>query len=1641
MPSKSFLKACEVSDWIFLPDEDFSLPSAVEDFQFSATRLEDWPVSRSSSGYGRGPDGRWKLFAANVQRTYFHPVTLQDLGILVEPESYQTVYSPRNVNLQLLGTTRAELPDALCPFGTGVFRLSATTANTPHGFNLVSGVGVAEPIGENTEATGQFIFKPDGINAFRMYCQKRDGALSYADFVMTGEGTASNLVGCVASIERDTDGFYRMGMTVSSGSGTTPLKFGAELALDSGIRTFAGNAAQGVQVAYFGIERGSVLTSPSTAAGTSSTLRAADVITSTPDWMGSGAKSFGVEFTPLTSSPTTVFELGSQDTMKLRVEGGVVRYDATTGGQTVAFLSGPTAPPGVPRRVVVTAGTNAFTLGHEGSILGVDKDGAAPAAMTTMRIGGQATTFAPLALKRIKFWNEALSENATIAYSKDLSLNGTVIEAARIEVQPSISVPPEETTITFVVALSRPELTASVDYRLVNGTAVSGRDFIAGSGTLTFGFGETVQEVSVSLGARPPEDRSFRFVLSNPKNVILDNAACEVTLLGKPAVTPQTTLDVLFGQGIGSQWSLVRSTSAPYRNSAGVWGMVPANSPAQVYLSPTVNGVENVGIIVDAIGYDQRLLESVAPPTLTATTSQFDLTTQTPTGTRSVIISETATTETHGIAGDFVEPFAISPLGDFTFWIVLRVEGGRTIWQLSTKGRDNIWADLRFDLSGNGSIIGTPNASFAVIEKDAFFPGYFRVGLGRVQSLDAGVPASFTLWATDAGGSPVIAGSTANGLRIAHMQLEGRLGWGSPITVSGASAVTVRAPDDLRPSGDWFKKSAYSIGVLGSRLLDVPTTQRIVHIRDATPHADDYGFYIQNGVVGAPNTTGSAYNGMMTGAPTTIGSPFTVILTSDPTSRFALFQGGVKCSEISLVGRVAPRLANTMRIAARLDGADLQQAAFVLQRIRYWDTPLTDAEGVHFSANLAAGPLPVPVVPPVVSVPASFRISEGGVVTVPIIKTGPGECAVTYTTKAGTATFGADYVGFGPLVASFATNETQKEFPVQTVADTIAEGAHSFTFEISAPTGCTLGNSVCTITIVDPPVVSIPATANVKEGTAATIMVVKSGEGPCSVSWQTEAVSASWNVDYQGVDPTTISFGATETSKTITVTSLPDTEPDPNEVFNIKLSNPVGCTISGTGVCAVTITDDDTAVATLYKRSVTFGGRVNGGIGKPVYYVTNLKDDNTNGTLRYGINLGGRHIVFTVGGVIQMTQDWGFTKSDVYVSGETAPYPGITLRGSASGGGNLQPGASKRITFSHINFERCYDARIVSNSNGDAVELSPGPNLQAEDIEFRHCSFFWSNDEVVSVWATGKDATRGTCRRISFTDCLFAEPLRNPQDLGYRAHYENNKIEPNHNYGFIFGVRSYDCDIQYSMFTDCGMRGPFMDADTSIVLGNNIALNCNKGAHVTINRYDTTLKPYKIMIAGYLAISGPDSTASDYQAFKIHSEGGYMHPAGSIVWADGLYGLKGPSGVVDPKPYPIRVNDETNQRFVIADITKVARPIDIPGSPIVIMSAADMRQRAIDNIGPFPKNRIPNLKRKIEHLKGNTGALVNHETQKGVDGPSSFAQTNRALDGNTKFSDNTTIPAYPVPNGSTLAADIKKVRDWLELFLSRIQYD
>ena len=63
------------------------------------------------------------------------------------------------------------------------------------------------------------------------------------------------------------------------------------------------------------------------------------------------------------------------------------------------------------------------------------------------------------------------------------------------------------------------------------------------------------------------------------------------------------------------------------------------------------------------------------------------------------------------------------------------------------------------------------------------------------------------------------------------------------------------------------------------------------------------------------------------------------------------------------------------------------------------------------------------------------------------------------------------------------------------------------------------------------------------------------------------------------------------------------------------------------------------------------GKRTSGGAGGTVYTVTSLKDDGSEGTLRWAIEKSGkRTIVFAVGGVIPLTKQLQIKNDDITIA-------------------------------------------------------------------------------------------------------------------------------------------------------------------------------------------------------------------------------------------------------------------------------------------------------------------------------------------------------------------------------------------------------
>lgn len=223
--------------------------------------------------------------------------------------------------------------------------------------------------------------------------------------------------------------------------------------------------------------------------------------------------------------------------------------------------------------------------------------------------------------------------------------------------------------------------------------------------------------------------------------------------------------------------------------------------------------------------------------------------------------------------------------------------------------------------------------------------------------------------------------------------------------------------------------------------------------------------------------------------------------------------------------------------------------------------------------------------------PASVTVDEAdGTVTFTVNRTvgDDGAVSVDFTTNNGTATAGSDFTANNGTL-NFADGETSQTITVAITDDDLEEQTENFTVSLSSPTGgATLGavtTSTVSITDNDAPVpgtLSItPANQSVNEDAGtATLIINRTGgsDGPVSVSFATIAGSATAGSDFEATSGT-VNFADGQTSQTITINILDDSDDEPNETFTVAISSPMGGASLGTSVSSsVTILDDDEPV-------------------------------------------------------------------------------------------------------------------------------------------------------------------------------------------------------------------------------------------------------------------------------------------------------------------------------------------------------------------------------------------------------------------------------------------------------------------------------
>lgn len=225
---------------------------------------------------------------------------------------------------------------------------------------------------------------------------------------------------------------------------------------------------------------------------------------------------------------------------------------------------------------------------------------------------------------------------------------------------------------------------------------------------------------------------------------------------------------------------------------------------------------------------------------------------------------------------------------------------------------------------------------------------------------------------------------------------------------------------------------------------------------------------------------------------------------------------------------------------------------------------------------------------------SNASVTEGGnlVFTVTLSPSASGTVTVNYATANGSAIAGSDYTADSNTL-TFTAGQTSKTITIATTDDSSAESAETMTVTLSSATGgASIGTATGTGTINDNDTVATAdlaiGNASTTEGGTLNFTVTRSGNTSiaASASYATASGTATSGSDFTATSGT-VSFAASETSKTINVATIDDSAVESTETMTVTLSSPSSGATIATATGTGTINDNDVAPANLAIAAAT----------------------------------------------------------------------------------------------------------------------------------------------------------------------------------------------------------------------------------------------------------------------------------------------------------------------------------------------------------------------------------------------------------------------------------------------------------------------
>lgn len=410
-----------------------------------------------------------------------------------------------------------------------------------------------------------------------------------------------------------------------------------------------------------------------------------------------------------------------------------------------------------------------------------------------------------------------------------------------------------------------------------------------------------------------------------------------------------------------------------------------------------------------------------------------------------------------------------------------------------------------------------------------------------------------------------------------------------------------------------------------------------------------------------------------------------------------------------------------------------------------------------------------------------------------------------------------------------------------------------------------------------------------------------------------------------------------------------------------------------------------------------YGMETPAGRGGTVYRVTNLNESGAGSLGDCVAASGARVCVFEVSGTIRLTKDLMVRNPNITIAGQTAPSPGIMLRGAG-----LWIRTS-HVLVQHLRVRAGDDPSGPAPDNRGALLIDAPDDKPVSNIVIDHCSFQWGIDENASAYWNWNN--------ITFSNTIFAEAL-------------DDSLHPKgaHGYGVLFGEKNTgSVSLIGNLFAHQADRNPLSRAP-QFVFVNNVVYNRKY--------YDLDLqggsRPSENSIVGNVFIRGKDYGNTSVKPIRV---GGYTFPlpnGSSVYVADNL------------------ADGVTSDPWSIVTITKLQEPIPVkrldkqPASwPKDLVPRTTANNKVLDHVltsvGARPADRDAVDARIISEVRERKGQIVNcvasdgsTRCQRNAGGWPVLAQNKRTL----------TLPADPNKVGADGYTNLEK---WLHQMAAAVE--